>query len=696
MEALRSTLSGLWLRIKPYFLYILYGTAIFAGLLIFLFVKPENGTPPETTAPPSSAVPEESIPVYTDTSWLQDPQEFPSYEEFLSSGTVYSHADADTQSWAVNRGGKLKKYALKQDTNFGLKIMLSRKQVWVVPDSREYGSDTYAIVTTNGRVGCLKSQTQVLAIDLVSGEVTVVAEGDQVLKVQMCEGNLIFAAVRTGSTISAYRLYLPTGKLDCLFEQLAGEIPALWAHYYSRAAVNLLSWRTPLWASPGYEDYAASASVYALQDLPDYPQDRWNINLGTADQPKNRTAFLTWSAKKELEVSVYYEESITPSKNSVLWTVPNSVRYSDWDIFGSNGRIAVLSSNTQVVALDLLTGEDTAIIQGDSLLRLDMPTRDVIFAACRTGNSVTIRRLYLPTMTLDTLRENIDYSTWEIDYSELAVNLLCWRTDPEYPSYEAFFSQDRDYFTNHSQIQWMVIQADTASLYKLEKHFERLYVTGDDILLHEVPNSAGLLQHTILGVNGRYAYLHDDRQILQLDLLTGHQTLLYESPSILSASLLGRDVLYFAARTGETYSIFRLYLPEQRLDVLYDAIPGDIPTSWFQFLPPTSTLGDIRWITLNPAHHDLLKQELSNPNSPYRHGNDAIDYRSLWDHPEYITNPDYEDRLLLWLCLDIQNDTGVRVFKQSILNTGIMGYSEKFGIIDNCWFGTGHDHDHYA
>lgn len=179
-----------------------------------------------------------------------------------------------------------------------------------------------------------------------------------------------------------------------------------------------------------------------------------------------------------------------------------------------------------------------------------------------------------------------------------------WLTDPQYPSYEELFSQDvsyADYTTD-----WIV---EHEGIYR-EYHFEawndsvQVYSYYSD-LVYPVPNTESFMDDydapQYFGSDGKYAYFYnrvDTNRIFQMELLTGKVVTLIDEEKIYAHPMLQANcVVYYARAAGDKAEICRIYIPEQRVDVLCTVENTEY---LFDITYPATTGGKISWYGLNP------------------------------------------------------------------------------------------------
>ena len=268
-------------------------------------------------------------------------------------------------------------------------------------------------------------------------------------------------------------------------------------------------------------------------------------------------------------------------------------------------------------------------------------------------------------------------------------------------SKETFFSTDRSYAdsTGLGWQSWAVQRSSgTLSYYELKTDEDGFYICayGSETVLYRVPGSEKTPVGNWYLTDGRWVYfVLNNQSIYRTELETGVTEMLFAADQVLQGMhLCNHDVLYFAALTGETIDICRLYLPGMKLDVLFAVEAKDTSLAWFQLQRPESSNGSIVWTMMNPEFYPLLLDAVTNPDSAYRQTDWGTAMPRLWSEGS-IENLAYEKGMLR-LCWAIQDDNSIRPLLKGIYDWKNNIYIEQFGVIDNCYFGTGLDHDHYA
>ncbi len=202
-----------------------------------------------------------------------------------------------------------------------------------------------------------------------------------------------------------------------------------------------------------------------------------------------------------------------------------------------------------------------------------------------------------------------------------------WLTDPvEYLSYEKFFSEERT-LTQIANLPWQTSENGQYYILRLDEH--GLYIkpaesdTSREGSLYSVPNTEWVKESAYVSympTDGRYVYcIRNKNEIVRVELLTGEEEVLYSGGEVMGWFTVHEEgVMYFAAREQEAVVLYRLYIPERELDVLYNKIPHDIPGGlWFSVIEPETNWGAIGWKMMNPEMYHYVNEEFKNPNSQY-------------------------------------------------------------------------------
>ncbi len=98
----------------------------------------------------------------------------------------------------------------------------------------------------------------------------------------------------------------------------------------------------------------------------------------------------------------------------IIWEVPGSESLTDIDCYITDGRYAYcVRSQNQILRLDLLTGDTETLFTAESIPVsskdcICLHDQSVLVFLSQTGDKISVNRLYLPTMALDVLYDEIN------------------------------------------------------------------------------------------------------------------------------------------------------------------------------------------------------------------------------------------------------------------------------------------------
>lgn len=182
--------------------------------------------------------------------------------------------------------------------------------------------------------------------------------------------------------------------------------------------------------SPSYEEFFS-------QDLPyNTSSCEWAVSHG--DQ------IALFSLRSDVD-GMY----VTPDHWTAAHMVPNSETIWELPIAGADGKWGYLVSDEGILRLDILTGETSLFVEHSSILQAQLCGYDVLYyAAVNNSGTVDIFRLYIPTMTTDTLYEGIQTTcnlsiifpsttlgpiTWSSINPDMLTRLTAELNDPNSP-----------------------------------------------------------------------------------------------------------------------------------------------------------------------------------------------------------------------------------------------------------------------
>ena len=274
---------------------------------------------------------------------------------------------------------------------------------------------------------------------------------------------------------------------------------------------------------------------------------------------------------------------------------------------------------------------------------------------------------------------------------------LWYIEDPQYLSYEEFFAADRTLRFTFFNTPWYTRQENTLLRAQLDPfRDDDLLVVSSGGTAYPIPGGKNFTAHSYLGVNGTYIYLSSDTEIYRLDMLSGEAETIFTCDRLLRIESYDSLVLLCLAENEGVWNIYRMYLPTLHVDIMYEGIPTDTPLQHFHFSGNYSTQGPVVWTMMNPEMAALLQKELTNPNSIYKSNSFSgreHDYSSAWGDPDLIAMKHVD--LLECIMVDMQAHTDIPAWIMYSYDPADGHCTETYGIIDNCWIGSGYSHDHY-
>ncbi len=112
--------------------------------------------------------------------------------------------------------------------------------------------------------------------------------------------------------------------------------------------------------------------------------------------------------------------------------------------------------------------------------------------------------------------------------------------------------------------------------------------------------------------------IHDERELFRVDYFgeTRETVVVLENESFADTSFWLCDwcTLFFMTKGDAVYTIYRLYIPENRLDVMYADIPNDAAGVFF--CAPISNV-EVSWNTNDPEFFELYDALVQDTNSEY-------------------------------------------------------------------------------
>lgn len=173
----------------------------------------------------------------------------------------------------------------------------------------------------------------------------------------------------------------------------------------------LINWQVADRVSPSYE-------VFFSQDLPyNTSSCEWAVSHGEQ--------IALFSLRSDVD-GLY----VTPDYWTAVHWVPNSETIWELPIAGADGKWGYLVSDEGILRLDILTGETSLLVEHSGILQAKLCGYDVLYYAATNSNAtVDIYRLYIPTMTTDTLCEGIQTTcNLSIIFPSTTLGSITWNS----------------------------------------------------------------------------------------------------------------------------------------------------------------------------------------------------------------------------------------------------------------------------
>ena len=197
--------------------------------------------------------------------------------------------------------------------------------------------------------------------------------------------------------------------------------------------------------------------------------------------------------------------------------------------------------------------------------------------------------------------------------------------------------------------------------------------------------------------NGNIAYVYSDTQLLRVDIMTGENEVVAEFDRMMGTSGWGPYILRFAAVTGDKLAIYQIYVPTETVELLCSETSAQTLPGWFDFGIQRTTEAPVVWEMVNPKAYAILKQEVGNFDSVLLKNSEiAEDFLQLWMEPEKLDDELQYDGRVADLLRAVQDEFNVNALVRCSYDPITGAYTEKEGVMDSCWFGSGIGHDHFA
>lgn len=193
--------------------------------------------------------------------------------------------------------------------------------------------------------------------------------------------------------------------------------------------------------------------------------------------------------------------------------------------------------------------------------------------------------------------------------------------------------------------------------------------------------------------NGNVVYVHSDTQLLRQDIRTGQTVVLAEFDRIVAADSEGP---YLAAVTSDKIAIYQIVISTETVELLYSETSAQTISSWFCFSAQKTAGGSVVWEMVNPEAYAILEQEVRKLDSVLLNNRYVVEnFLHLWTDPQKLKELPY-DIYTSNLLQIVQEQFDVNALVRCSYDPTTKEYTEKEGIVDDCWFGSDIGHDHFA
>ena len=319
-----------------------------------------------------------------------------------------------------------------------------------------------------------------------------------------------------------------------------------------------------------------------------------------------------------------------------------------------------------------------------------------LFSACEsTPEQNTESTTEMPTTTAPTEEPTEETAEEPTTPAKPEIGQL-WHLDRSYPSYDDYFAQRVRFPEEEDLCRWIAGDGNTNWTFEAKLNSKGLSVCGEAFSnTYPVPESGKLFQdYDLAAADGSCAILirEDQKQLLQVDLLTGDTAVLLSDEEIVSLSVPDHNLAYYLVKRPDSYEVCMLFIPEQRVEVLCRDIPAEqLEDQLSLVVMVKDNYEPVSLVMYNPRMYQLLKKEFMDPESRYKTNNpNGWDFSDSWGEAALA---DYYSTTRNWVAYWIQEDTGIDTYLSlKIYWDGTV--QEIYSVIDMCWFGTGLNHDH--
>lgn len=226
---------------------------------------PSTQPPTQKPTPP----PTETEPPEPDLSWyISDPQNM-SYQDFFAEDRPHTLSN-QTQIWHSPVPGSETVYSISRPQATFPRLFVAEvngQVVYEIPNTET--TTSYQPLGTDGTYVYLADQyenaSQIIRIDLLTGNTTVIAQYQRILDIQLYPDNVLYYAAAEGSQLKIYRVYLPTLTTDLICElEIHPLMPGTWFSFSVSSTQGTVSWNglSPEILDALYAEFSNPDSVY--------------------------------------------------------------------------------------------------------------------------------------------------------------------------------------------------------------------------------------------------------------------------------------------------------------------------------------------------------------------------------------------------------------------------------------------------
>jgi len=248
-------------------------------------IPPATAEATEPTSPTSAPTePEPEIPL-----WYKQDLQHESYEAFFSADHTLSAFSSNRYYWYVRHGDTLVRAGFDPFQDAGFLVVKSGETEYPVPVSTDLTN--YSRIGADGKYVYLSSDTDIIRIDLFTGETEILFTCDRLLRVYSYDNLVLMILAETGGAWNICRIYIPTMDTEIFYEGIPTDTPLYTFDFsgrYSTQAPFIWTMMNPEMSALLRKELANPDSIYIVNDFTGYPSDYssiWNdMTLDTANE----------------------------------------------------------------------------------------------------------------------------------------------------------------------------------------------------------------------------------------------------------------------------------------------------------------------------------------------------------------------------------------------------------------------------